>query len=53
MTSNTKEDLEEYKKTLNDYWRADLERMIEERGEEYVISILGHLKNQMEYIKSL
>jgi hypothetical protein len=27
--------------------------MIEQQGEEHVLSILGHLKNQLEYVRSL
>lgn len=53
MTVNTRQDLEEFKKNLSDERRIQLERVIAEKGEEYAIGVLGHLKSQVEYIDSL
>lgn len=54
------EKLTERQKELQD-WRAMLTpdedetvaQMIEQQGKEYVLSILGHLKDQLEYVRSL
>lgn len=53
MTSNTKQDLEDFKKTLTRDEMETLEDIIKHKGEEYAISILGHLKSNLEYVRSL
>lgn len=53
MTANTKQDLEDFKKTLAEEHKTQLERIIADKGEDYAISVLGHLKEQVEYLKSL
>lgn len=53
MTSNTKEDLEEFRKSLSPYEEMTLDELIKTHGEEHVISILGHLKNDFEVARHL
>lgn len=53
MTSNTKEDLEKFKETLTPEEMRFLESIINSNGEEYAISILGHLKESLEIARFL
>jgi len=53
MTSTRQKELQDWRATLTPDEDETVARMIEQQGEEYVLSILGHLKNQLEYVRSL
>lgn len=46
-------ELQEWRATLSEWEEETLDRIIEQSGEQYVLEILGHLKNQLEYVRSL
>lgn len=48
-----KQALQEFRASLSDELKAVLDSMNREKGEEYVVSILGHLKNQLEITREL
>jgi hypothetical protein len=48
-----RKELQDWRGTLAPHEDEHLARMIEQQGEEHVLSILGHLKNQLEYVRSL
>jgi hypothetical protein len=53
MNDARKKELEEWRATLSEEETEELDRIIRHRGEDYVLSILGHLKSQVEYVRSL
>lgn len=46
-------ELQDWRATLTKEEDETIEQMIQGQGEEYVLSILGHLKDQMKYVRSL
>lgn len=48
-----RKELREWRATLSEWEEETLGRIIEQRGEQYVLEVLGHLKNQLEYVRSL
>ncbi len=53
MTSEKQKELQEWRATLTKEEDEILQRIIEVKGEHYVLSVLGHLKAQVEYVRSL
>jgi len=53
VTSDKQKELQDWRATLTPDEDDHIARMIEQQGEEYVLSILGHLKDQLEYVRSL
>ena len=53
MTSEKQKELQEWGATLTKEEDEILQRIIEVKGEQYVLSVLGHLKAQVEYVRSL
>ena len=51
MQAKQKE-LQDWRGTLTKSEDETVEQMIEQQGLEHVLSILGHLKNQLEYVRS-
>lgn len=48
-----RKELQEWRATLSEWEEETLDRIIEQSGEQYVLEILGHLKNELEYVRSL
>jgi hypothetical protein len=53
MTSTQQKELQDFRASLSEELLTYFDRVIEEEGEEAVLSKLGHLKAQAEYIESL
>jgi len=53
LNSAQQKELQDWRATLTPDEDETVAQMIEQQGEEYVLSILGHLKNQLEYVRSL
>ena len=46
-------ELQEWHATLSEWEEKTLDRIIEHKVEQYFLDILGHLKNQLGYVRSL
>jgi len=53
MTSEKQKELQEWGATLTKEEDEILQRIIEVKGEQYVLSVLGHLTAQVVYVRSL
>ena len=53
VTLDKQKELQDWRATLAPDEDATVAQVIEQQGEEYVLSILGHLKDQLEYVRSL
>jgi len=53
MSEDRRKELQDWRATLAPHEDEHVAQMIEQQGEEHVLSILGHLKNQLEYVRSL
>jgi hypothetical protein len=53
LSDDRRKELQDWRATLAPHEDETVARMIEQQGEEHVLSILGHLKQQLEYVRSL
>jgi len=53
VTSDKQKELQDWRATLTKEEDDLIVRMIEVKGQEYVVSILGHLKSQLEIAREL
>jgi hypothetical protein len=53
MSEDRRKELQDWRATLTPDEDETVAQLIEVKGEEYVLSILGHLKDQLEYVRSL
>lgn len=53
VTPAQRKEMEDFRATLPTDLQEAFDRMIEAKGEEAIYAILGHLKQQAEYVQSL
>ena len=53
MTSTKQQELQDWRATLTKEEDETLQQMIQDQGEEYVLSILGFLKQEFELARTL